>query len=148
MKKDTEKDIDKYCTKFTGEDVENTWWEYLIKTKAIAEKNKGTSALEHDVVTPSTKEQKMAEASEKHWFAMTCQGDALKYVRIHHEEGTVYRIWNKLKTRYNGVEHNDLQDLYAKVMDTINNGPRDEDTLLWFSKIERTNKEAEKGGGS
>jgi hypothetical protein len=33
------------------------------------------------------------------------------------------------------------------VVDTIDNGPRDEDPLLWFSKIECTNKEAEKGGG-
>jgi hypothetical protein len=135
MTKDNEKDTDKYYTKFTGDDAENTWWEYLIKTnKAIAEKNKWTSALETGVVTPSTKEQKMAEASGKHWFVMTCPGDALKYVRIHHEEGMVYKIWNELKTRYDGVEHNALQDLYAKVVDTIDNGPRDEDLLLWFSK--------------
>jgi hypothetical protein len=98
MTKDIKKDTDKCYTKFTGEDAENTWWEYLIKTKAIAEKNKWTSALETDVVTPSTKEQKMAETSGKHWFLMTCQGDALKYVRIHHEEGMVYKIWNELKT--------------------------------------------------
>jgi hypothetical protein len=45
------------------------------------------------------------------------------------------------------VEHNNLQDLYAKVVDTIDCGPRDEDPLLWFSEIERTNNVAEKGGG-
>jgi hypothetical protein len=76
----------------------------------------------------------MVEASGKHWFVMMCQGDALKYVRIHHEEGTVYKIWNELKTRYDGVEHNNLEDLYAKVVDTINNGPRDEDPLLCSPK--------------
>jgi hypothetical protein len=59
----------------------------------------------------------------------------------------VYKIWNELKTRYDGVKHNDLQDIYAKVVDTIDCGPRDEEPLLWFSEIERTNKEAEKGGG-
>jgi hypothetical protein len=98
MTKDTEKDNVKYYTKFTGEDAKNTWWEYLIKTKAIVEKSKWTSALETDVMIPSTKEQKMAEASGKHWFVMMCQGDTLKYARIHHEEGKVYKIWNELKT--------------------------------------------------
>jgi hypothetical protein len=113
----------------------------------LKEKNKWISALESDGVSLSTKEQKMAEASQKHWFVMTCQGDALKYVRIHHGEEMVYKIWNKLKTRYDGVEHNDLQDLYAKVVDTIDDGPGEEDHLLWFSEIEHTNKEDEKGGG-
>jgi hypothetical protein len=59
----------------------------------------------------------------------------------------VYDIWNELKQRYDGVEHNDLHDLYAKVVQKIEDGPRDNDPLLWFSEIERTNKEAKNGGG-
>ena len=56
-------DHEKYYTKFSGEDAENTWWEYSLKTKAYAEKNKWTSALEKDIVNPTTKEQKAAEAA-------------------------------------------------------------------------------------
>jgi hypothetical protein len=68
---------------------------------------------------------------------MTCKGDALKYVRIHHETGSVYIIWNELKKRYDGVEHNDLQDLNKKIVDTIAVGPGDDDPL----------PKAKKGGG-
>jgi hypothetical protein len=147
MRRDSDKDSDKYYTKFDGEDAKNTWWEYMVKTKTIAEKCKWTSAIETNVVNPTTKEQKAAEAAGKHRFVMTCKANALKYVRIHHETGSVHIIWNELKKRYDGVEHNNLQDLYEKIVDTIAGGPGDDDPLLWFSEIERTNQEAKKGGG-
>jgi hypothetical protein len=60
---------------FDGEDAEKTWWEYMVKTKVIAEKYKWVSAIESNVVNPTTKEQKAAEAAGKHWFVMTCKGE-------------------------------------------------------------------------
>jgi hypothetical protein len=82
---------------FDGEDAENTWWEYMVKTKVIAEKYKWMSAIESNVVNPTTKEQKTSEAAGKHWFVMTCKGEALQSVRIHHDKGSVQDIWNELK---------------------------------------------------
>jgi hypothetical protein len=148
MTRDSEKDTDRYYATFDGEDAENTWWEYMLKTKAIAEKYKWMSAIESSVVNPTTKEQKAGEAAGNDWFVMTCMGVALQYVRIHHDKGSVQDIWNELKQRYDGVKHNDLQDLYAKVVIKIEDGPKDRDPLLWFSEIERANEEAEKGGGN
>jgi hypothetical protein len=99
MTNDNEKDVSKYYTSFTGADAQNTWWEYLLKTKANAEKNKWMSVMDKDIVSPTSKEQKSAEAAGKHWFVMTCKGDALKYVRIHYESGYVNKIWHELKKR-------------------------------------------------
>jgi hypothetical protein len=100
---ESEKDSDKYYTSFDGKDAEHTWWEYLVKTKAIAAKYKWNSSIESNVVKPTTKEQIAAEAAGKHWFVMTCKSEALLYVRMHHEGGSVYDIWNELKQRYDGV---------------------------------------------
>jgi hypothetical protein len=147
MTQDSEKDTDKYYTTFDGEDAENTWWEYMVKTKAIAEKYKWMSAIESNMDNPTTKEQRAGEATGKHWFVMTCKGEALQYIRIHHDKGSVQDLWNKLKQPYDGVEYNDLQDLYAKMVSKIEDGPKDSDPLLWFSEIERANEESGKGGG-
>jgi hypothetical protein len=46
----------------------------MVKMKAIAEKYKWMSAIESNVVNPTTKEQKAAEAAGKHSFVMTCKG--------------------------------------------------------------------------
>jgi uncharacterized protein (DUF427 family) len=74
MTKDSEKDTDKYYTiTFDGEDAENTRWEYMVKTKAIAEKYNWMSAIESNMVTPATKEKKAAEAAGTHWFMMPCK---------------------------------------------------------------------------
>jgi hypothetical protein len=141
------KDTNKYCTTFDGDEAENTRWEYMVETKVIAENCKWMTSLETNVVKPTTKEQRAGEASGKHWFVMTCKGDALLYVHIHHEKGSVYNIWSELKQRYDGVAHNDLQDLYEKINDVIEEGPNNRDPLLWFTEIERNNEAAEKGGG-
>jgi hypothetical protein len=64
MTRDSEKDTDKYYTTFDGKDAENTWWEYsMMKPKVIAEKYKWMSAIESNVVNPTTKEQKAGEAA-------------------------------------------------------------------------------------
>jgi hypothetical protein len=126
---------------FDSENAENMWWEYMVKTKVIAEKYKWK------VVTPTTK-KKAARAAGRHWCVMTWKGKALQYVRIHHNKGSVQAIWNNLKQCYNGVEHNNLQDVYAKVVTKIEDGPKDSDPLLLFSEKEAgANEEGEKGGG-
>jgi hypothetical protein len=39
------------------------------------------------IVSPTTEEQKAAEAAGKWWFIMTCKGTALKHVKMHSETG-------------------------------------------------------------
>jgi hypothetical protein len=62
---------------------------------------------------------------------MTCKGVALQYICIHHDKGSVQDTWNELNQHYDGVKHNDLQDLYVEVVSKIEDGPKDSDPFCF-----------------
>jgi hypothetical protein len=117
-------------------------------TAAAAEKCKWKSAIEARAVTATTKEQKTAEASGKHWFIMTCTGMAFKYGKMHAGTGCTFNIWQELQERFNNVKLGDLQDLYKWLTDTVATGPEDDDPKLGSRKSKRPTRLWKRQGGT